>query len=364
MKQFKIFMIMIAVLFSNFLFSAEGGGGGSKEFPTPAADHSDQDKRNMKLIMAKWLKNYCLEVNGRLRACLFRAPKAVALPVAPEAEGTKYVNLEWVGSGIVIARALKITEEMTYEELTQAAAAKLNDGTPPHSLLLFNGHGGDEITSTNFRNLIIETLVMTRMTKETYLARQKEAMKALYELLADGGMIKTDALKQFKNPDPRTWLDVREVSSEGFILQLRSNSCALRGQIPRELGRLTELQELDLSFSFLKGAIPTELGKLTSLTYLSLNKNQLTGAIPRELGLLTKLERVNLSHNKLKGTIPTELENLTKLIYLDLSCNQLTGQIPTELGKLTELRELRLSDNQLTGKIPQKLIQRGVRVSR
>ncbi len=46
----------------------------------------------------------------------------------------------------------------------------------------------------------------------------------------------------------------------------------LRGQLPTELGLLSNLQHLELRLNELSGLIPTELGSLTSLVQLSLGK--------------------------------------------------------------------------------------------
>ena len=75
-------------------------------------------------------------------------------------------------------------------------------------------------------------------------------------------------------------------------------------------GRVTDLS---LSFNQLTGEIPAELGDLTNLEGLSLFNNQLTGAIPAELGSLTNLERLYLYRNHLTGEIPAELGSLTSL---------------------------------------------------
>ena len=47
--------------------------------------------------------------------------------------------------------------------------------------------------------------------------------------------------------------------------------------IPPELGKLTNLASLYLSFNELSGAIPPELGKLTYLRGLYLRSNELSG---------------------------------------------------------------------------------------
>ena len=57
----------------------------------------------------------------------------------------------------------------------------------------------------------------------------------------------------------------------------------------------------------------------------------MTGEIPPELGSLTNLEKLYLSDNQLTGTIPPELGSLTNLEWLNLNGNQLTGCIPQDL---------------------------------
>ena len=136
-------------------------------------------------------------------------------------------------------------------------------------------------------------------------------------------------------------------------LYLYSNQ--LTGEIPAELGSLTNLTELGLRYNQLTGEIPAELGSLTNLEWLYLSSNQLTGEIPAELGSLTNLTELGLSNNQLTGEIPAELGRLTSLRWLDLRYNQLTGEIPAELGDLSNLRWLYLTGNQLTGEIPAEL---------
>ena len=78
----------------------------------------------------------------------------------------------------------------------------------------------------------------------------------------------------------------------------------------------------------------------------------LSGAVPLELGLLTELTSLDLSYNRLTGAIPAELGQLARLTSLDLSFNRFSGAIPTELGSLPDLQELNLSNNRLTGTVP------------
>ena len=143
--------------------------------------------------------------------------------------------------------------------------------------------------------------------------------------------------------------------SDGRVTHLNLRHNQLTGEIPAELGNLTNLTHLDLPHNQLTGGIPAELGNLTNLEGLWLQRNQLTGEIPGELGNLTNLERLYLTNTQLTGEIPAELGNLTNLTQLFLHNNQLSGGIPTELGNLTNLEWLYLFNNQLTGEIPAEL---------
>ena len=129
----------------------------------------------------------------------------------------------------------------------------------------------------------------------------------------------------------------------------------MTGEIPAELGNLSNLQELALGGNHLTGEIPAELGNLSNLQILRLQENQLTGEIPAELSNLSDLHWLSLYNNQLTGAIPVELGDLSNLQILYLNQNQLTGDIPPELGGLANLYELYLADNQLTGAIPPEL---------
>ena len=135
----------------------------------------------------------------------------------------------------------------------------------------------------------------------------------------------------------------------------RSGDWGVNGDIPPEIGNLTNLTYLNLHSTLLTGSIPPEIGQLTNLTYLSLSHTQLTGAIPSEIGNLINLTGIWLSNTQITGEIPVEIGNLTNLEEIYLYTNQLVGEIPIEIGNLTNLRNLNLRENSLTGTIPSEI---------
>jgi uncharacterized repeat protein (TIGR01451 family) len=149
------------------------------------------------------------------------------------------------------------------------------------------------------------------------------------------------------------WHGVSCTGENVMRLDLFSNS--LDGEVPPNLGNLTNLQTLNLSNNELSGSIPPDLGNLMNLQTLYIHRNQMSGDIPPELGNLSNLRYLSLSNNELSESIPPELGNLTNLETLALSRNQLSGSIPQELWELTNLEWLNLADNQLSGSIPPEL---------
>ncbi|CAN6936869.1 unnamed protein product [Brassica oleracea] len=149
----------------------------------------------------------------------------------------------------------------------------------------------------------------------------------------------------------------------------------------KSLGRLRNLEILDLQINNLDDNIFPFLSAARSLKTLFLRLNNLDCPFPAkgkgaqpyvgfvfvtELSALTKLKALDLSGNEFSGSI--EFQGKTKSLAtplnlagicemkniqeLDLSGNKLVGQFPLCLTSLSGLRVLDLSSNQMTGNVP------------
>ncbi|KAK3406209.1 hypothetical protein EUGRSUZ_K02366, partial [Eucalyptus grandis] len=103
-------------------------------------------------------------------------------------------------------------------------------------------------------------------------------------------------------------------------------------RIPRELGSLSMLLELDLSSNAITGNVPTKIGLLSHLVHLNLASNNLSGLMLVQLSscksLLTLNLILNISHNCLFGSIPHTFGDMLALTSIDLFYNNLEGPLP------------------------------------
>ncbi|KAJ6958346.1 receptor-like protein 15 [Populus alba x Populus x berolinensis] len=125
------------------------------------------------------------------------------------------------------------------------------------------------------------------------------------------------------------------------------------GPMPLEdpsVNKFVEITTKSISYLF-KGII------LNLISGIDLSCNNLTGEIPFELGNLSNIELLNLSHNSLTGPIPPTFSNLKEIETLDLSYNNLSGKIPPQLIDLYSLSAFSVAHNNLSGKVPEMVAQ-------
>ncbi|CAH2074709.1 unnamed protein product, partial [Thlaspi arvense] len=163
-------------------------------------------------------------------------------------------------------------------------------------------------------------------------------------------------LQDWKKTDPcaSNWTGVLCVAdpSDGFlhVKELRLLNMNLTGTLAPELSRLANLTILyELYVERSHGQVPPEVGNLTQLIFLLLSGNQLTGPLPQELGSLSNLLILQIDYNDLSGELPTSLANLKKLKHFHMNNNSITGQIPPEYSSLSDVLHLQLDNNNFVG---------------
>jgi len=153
--------------------------------------------------------------------------------------------------------------------------------------------------------------------------------------------------------DVSRWFGVTAKSGRVVGLALFAN--ALRGELPRSLGSLSNLRELLLHHNQLVGEIPDSLGGLSQLETLDLSNNRFSGPLPPELAAASRLVYLNVSSNRLSGRLPDALGHLARLEALHLNQNSFTGPVPPSFGSLAKLEVLNASNCWLTGHLPASL---------
>ncbi|KAL5157856.1 putative leucine-rich repeat receptor-like protein kinase [Glycine soja] len=146
------------------------------------------------------------------------------------------------------------------------------------------------------------------------------------------------------------------------ITSISLASTDLSGQLTSDIGSLSELLILDLSYNKkLTGPLPSNIGNLRKLRNLLLINCGFTGPIPVTIGNLERLVFLSLNSNGFTGTIPAAIGNLSNVYWLDLAENQLEGPIPISNGTTPGLdmmhhtKHFHFGKNKLSGNIPSQL---------
>ncbi|MBS3808037.1 MAG: C10 family peptidase [Bacteroidales bacterium] len=176
------------------------------------------------------------------------------------------------------------------------------------------------------------------------------ALVALYQATDGANWTRSDNWLTARVKD---WYGVDVIDGRVVHLLLHGNN--LTGNIPPELGDLTELTNLNLGSNSLSGSIPQEMGDLRKLLRLTLGFNQLSGELPEGIGLNQGMISLDLAYNNFEGSLPEQVGQLTNLKYLQLQNNRFTGTIPPGIINMSGLQMLNLSTNGLSGELPEDI---------
>ena len=162
--------------------------------------------------------------------------------------------------------------------------------------------------------------------------------------LANGRVSKLQVVKNASVPEE--WTLPEEVTWLTELVDLRINTAKLKGDFPEFLYDMTQLTQLWLTGNNLTGSFSSKLGQLVNLTHLYVDQNaNLAGELPKEIGQLTKLQNINISQTKIGGTIPAELSNCKDLANFMAFKTQLATPIPDIWDNFSKIAVIQLYGN-------------------
>lgn len=212
-----------------------------------------------------------------------------------------------------------------------------------------------ELKAGEIKNIGLMKNLNFKPSPEMQKTAEREALIALYESAGGESWINND--NWCTELPVSEWYGI-EVNYDGYVETVDLSYNNLNGTIPDEFCNLPKLKYLILGNNEnLTGNIPENIGALSSLVDLSLSWCNFSGNIPESITDLDNLECLRLSENKLTGTIPEDMGNMKSLNLLSIARNRLTGSIPASFANLLNenLRECDLYGNCLSGTIPEAI---------
>lgn len=113
----------------------------------------------------------------------------------------------------------------------------------------------------------------------------------------------------------------------------------LYGEIPTEIGELTEMRWFEVQNDYLIGTIPDSLSKWTQMHTMLLGGNYLHGGFPSSFEGNEMLGTLFIDRNRFNSTFPNVLATLKNLEWLDAEDNNFKGSLPEAIADLKLLSE-------------------------
>ncbi|MCB1176994.1 MAG: hypothetical protein KDK36_05385, partial [Leptospiraceae bacterium] len=148
--------------------------------------------------------------------------------------------------------------------------------------------------------------------------------------------------------------EITKIPIEFFELKnletIKFDGCRIK-KIPGEIKKLKNMKSIEMTGNQLV-ELPPEIGDLKNLKILNIYGNKLK-TLPKEIGKLTNLKELGIGSNKIE-TLPVEIGNLNNLELLDIFYNPKLKKLPDSVSKLTNLKltmnsisELKISEKEL-----------------
>ncbi|XAR51422.1 Non-specific serine/threonine protein kinase [Bertholletia excelsa] len=171
------------------------------------------------------------------------------------------------------------------------------------------------------------------------------------------------------------------LASSPNLSQLKLFNNKFSGTLPVDLGRNSDLVEIDVSGNRFEGPLPPNLcyrnklerliafdnkfsgsippsyGDCNTLTYVRINNNELSGPLPVRFWSFSGLDMLQLSNNKFDGSVPSMISGAKGLKNLLISANNFSGGLPPEICQLKDLVVFDARGNQLSGELPACIVE-------
>ena len=160
---------------------------------------------------------------------------------------------------------------------------------------------------------------------------------------------------QYLNADHECNWDGISCNSGSVVTSLSYRQAGLNGTIPKEVGKIRGLQDIDFSGNALSRGIPKSLFGSPNIKIVRLSDNQLDGKVGSWIWR-SSLREVRLRNNSFRGKLPSVPPSRRRysLSTIDFRDNNFSGTISESWGKLnSSLVGLYLGGNGLTGTIPE-----------
>lgn len=109
-----------------------------------------------------------------------------------------------------------------------------------------------------------------------------------------------------------------------IVFSIFSNN--IQGSLPSEIGNLSYLQELNISWNQFSGCLPESFYELKALRVLKIDHNNFMGILSKKLGDMKELRYLNVSYNLLEGELPMVGDELLHLTSIDFTFNPFTSK--------------------------------------